>query len=111
MLNQEPNRKLAAAVNSADGVGLFGPTPESASRRQDGVLRRCAWCQRIPVGLDVWVKEEEALQILPFLSPEMLAEATHGVCPECFYSFLNGPDLMNKPKELPSFSPGLPAFV
>jgi hypothetical protein len=89
MFNHEPSRELAAAANTADAVPLFDLTCVSTSQRHDWVLRRCAWCQRIPVGLDVWVGIEEAMEILPFISQEMLGEATHGVCPDCFEAFLS----------------------
>ena len=89
MFNQEPNPELAAAANTAESVRLFGLTDEGTFQRDDGALRRCAWCRRIPVGLDVWVEAEVAMKILPFISPEMLEGATHGVCPECFDAFLS----------------------
>jgi len=93
MFNQEPNRELAGAAL------VFGMTGKSACQRQDGVLRRCAWCQRIPVGLNVWLKIEEAMERLPFISPKMLGEATHGICPECFDAFLSETELSPSHKD------------
>jgi hypothetical protein len=89
MFNQEHQREMAGAGNTADAGLVFGMTGKSACQRHDGVLRRCAWCQRIPVGLNVWLKIEEAMKRLPFISTKMLGEATHGICPECYDAFLS----------------------
>jgi hypothetical protein len=86
---RDADRNLAAAANAADAWRLFGPTQESASARHEGLLRQCAWCQRISVGLNVWVNAGDAMQVLPFLSLAMPEEITHGVCPDCFYAFLS----------------------
>jgi hypothetical protein len=90
MVIQKPNRNLAAAANAEDAWRLFGPTRESASAQHKGLLRQCAWCQRISVGLNVWLKTGDAMQVLPFLSVAMPEDITHGVCPDCFYVFLSG---------------------
>ena len=87
---EEPRPKLAAAVDTADSVNLFGLTQGDSSRRYQGALRICAWCQRIPLRQDFWVEIEKAEQMLPFFSLAMLEEATHGVCPECYRAFLSG---------------------
>jgi len=89
MFNQESNREFAAAANTAEDANIFDQTREFPSLRHDGVLRQCAWCRRISVGLDVWVETEEAIQILPFISLKTPDEVTHGVCPACFDSFLS----------------------
>jgi hypothetical protein len=88
MLNQEFNRESAAAT-SASGASLFGQMCETPALRYDGALRQCAWCRRIPVGQDVWMEVEEAIQTLPFISLKMVNEASHGICPECYDSFLS----------------------
>jgi len=82
--------KPAAAANTAGDARMFGPTRGSSCERQGGVLRICAWCQRVPLGRDRWVDIDTAEQLLPFLSIAMLEEATHGVCPDCFFTFLSG---------------------
>ena len=39
---------------------------------------------------DFWVDLEKAEQLLPYISIAMLEEATHGVCPDCYFTFLSG---------------------
>ena len=83
-------RKLAAAVNPSQRVILPAPDCRDSSPLRQGMLRICAWCQRVPVGLNFWVQIDQAEQLLPFLSLAMIEEATHGVCPDCYHEFLYG---------------------
>jgi len=88
-MNKGHARKLPAVSQTADG--------ERASDRQDllalrggGKLRICAWCRRVPLRPDCWVEAEAVLHALKSVSKEMIAQATHGVCPDCFDAFLAG---------------------
>lgn len=90
MRNVALRQAPATAANTVDDARMFGPAHESAYRQQGKVLRICAWCQRIPLRQDFWVDIGKAEQLLPFLTIAMLEEATHGVCPDCYHTFLSG---------------------
>ena len=77
--------QMAAAGNAAEDAQMFG-IPVSP---YFGMLRICAWCKRIPLGLDLWVGIDEAEDLLPVFNLAMLEEATHGVCPDCYRAFLS----------------------
>jgi hypothetical protein len=89
MIIEGPKQMHALPANAADGLSFVVPTCVPVLPWQDEVLRVCAWCRRIPLEPDFWVKMEEAVQVWPLLSPDMLKRATHGVCPECKDAFLS----------------------
>jgi hypothetical protein len=69
-MHESNDQAIIAAARSAD----------------DGKLRICAWCQRIPLREDHWVEVHRSELIVR----EMVDQATHGICPDCFNAFISG---------------------
>ena len=89
-MNEGHNQQSVAIGDAPDGVRPFAQSRDGLRLRSDGALKICAWCQKIPVGTDRWVRLDEALLTLRIISKDMLERATHGVCPDCFHGFLSG---------------------
>lgn len=60
------------------------PLLDPGAERSSGMLRVCAWCNRIDIGDGEWVEVEDAVQRLGLFELTAMPRLTHGVCDECF---------------------------
>lgn len=86
-MNDRSNLERVSVPRIAGGARAF---PESRTDRTplgEAKLRLCAWCGKVSLGTDSWGPLD------PMLLEECLGEemvhVTHGVCPDCFDSFLS----------------------
>jgi len=89
-MKEGQNWGMVAEAETEAGTRPLDVSPKNTFLRNDGVLKICAWCRRIPLGPNHWVHVEEAPPTLEFFAKNMVGGATHGVCPDCFHDFLSG---------------------
>lgn len=82
-MNERFEPEFSGAPEIAGGVRVHTARRADSMLQGEGRLRICAWCRRVPLGEDHWVK-------LKLVSQEMVDQATYGVCPDCYSDFLSG---------------------
>lgn len=58
--------------------------------RSNRLVKMCSWCKRVESGEVEWLEVEDAIQKLRLFDEEKLPQISHGVCPSCATSLLNG---------------------
>jgi len=79
--------------------------------QREGKLRICAWCRKVPVREDYWVDVDAVRNMSGFISAEMIDQATHGVCPDCFAAFIAGRQRTQAPSAPAQSSQFVSAFI
>lgn len=59
--------------------------------RSTDLLRACAWCNRMNVGVSSseWVEVEEATERLRLFQRDRMPQLTHGICEDCLESMMS----------------------
>lgn len=61
---------------------------DTTAKRSQELLIICSWCKRVKVETQTWVQVEEAVQQLALFEAAELPQLSHGICPECFETWL-----------------------
>jgi hypothetical protein len=88
-MNERFEQEFSGATEVASGTRAFTERQVEATLLGEGKLRICAWCRKVPLGKDYWVDIDAVLHALEWVSQEMVDQATHGICPDCFNAFLS----------------------
>ena len=82
-------QEISDVAGNADGVEVLTECQAGSMSNGAGKLRICAWCRRVHLRKHHWVDGDAAPYTLQIIAREMLDQATHGVCPDCFNAFLS----------------------
>ncbi len=58
------------------------PLLDLAVPRDDGLVKMCAWCRRMPLG-EAWVEVEVGVAALRLFETAAVPRISHGICPDC----------------------------
>ena len=58
--------------------------------RSDRIIRICSFCKKIAAAGDEWIDTERAIEQMALFSDTALPRLSHGVCPACHASALDG---------------------
>jgi hypothetical protein len=89
-MNERFEPEFSGAPEIAGGVRVHAARRADSTLQGEGRLRICAWCRRVPLREDHWVKLDLVSCALKMVSQGMVDQATYGVCPDCFNDFLSG---------------------
>ncbi len=76
------------------------PFLSAGVEREDGLLRICGWCKRIPMPSGAWVEVEEAITTLGLFGRPTLPRLSHGICERCAAAMLSAADSPTTGEEL-----------
>jgi hypothetical protein len=89
-MNEHFEPGFCGAAEIADGTRLLPECQAAPTLQDEGRLRVCAWCRRVSLRGNNWVDADSVAQVVELISQEIVDEATHGICPDCFNHFLSG---------------------
>jgi hypothetical protein len=64
--------------------------PATVAGDASGLLSVCSWCERVQLSPTEWVNAEEAMLWVGHRATESLPRVTHGICPDCYETMLEG---------------------